>query len=104
MITVLSQQNALCFSLFYREAVEGAVNYNSQLIKDRNKRLPYLDVQTGIAQITSPLLRSRLERHRGVSPGQLFSYPPRRWRRETKPLPVLKKGIVVYSLCKDCGT
>lgn len=78
-------------SSFYREAVEGAVNYNSQLIKDRSKRLPYVDVQTGIAQITSPLLRSRLERQRGVAPGQLFSYPPRRWRREAKPLPILKK-------------
>ena len=82
-------------SSFYREAVEGAVNYNSQLIKDRSKRLPYVDVQTGIAQITSPLLRSRLERQRGVAPGQLFSYPPRRWRREAKPLPILKKGVCV---------
>ena len=27
-------------------------------------------------------------------PGQLFSYPPRRWRRETKPFSVFKKGKV----------
>ncbi len=83
-------------SSFYREAVEGAVSYNSQLVQDRNSRLPYLDAQTGIAQVTSPLLRSRLERRRGLGPGQLFSYPPRRWRRETKPNPLFKKG------CRKC--
>lgn len=82
----------LFFSSFYREAVEAAVNYNSQLLQDRSTRLPYLDAQTGIAQTTSPLLRSRLERRRGEAPGQLFSYPPRRWRQESKPLPLFKKG------------
>ena len=79
-------------SLFYREAVENVVTYNSQLLQDRSRRLPYLDAQTGIAQTTSSLLRSRLERKRGVAPGQLFTYPARRWRRETKPLALFKKG------------
>lgn len=74
------------------------MSYNSKLLQDRSRRLPYVDAQTGIAQITSPLLRNRLERRRGVVPGQLFSYPPRRWRQESKPLPVLKKGMIVYNM------
>ena len=68
--------------------------YNKQLIKDRRSRLPYVDAQTGIAQTNSHLLRSRLERRRGALPGQIYSYPPYRWRQEAKPAVLLKKGII----------
>ena len=68
------------------------VHYNSQLLKDRKSRLPYVDAQTGIAQSNSHLLRSRLERRRGVLPGQIYSYPPYRWRQESKPAAPTKKG------------
>ena len=80
------------YSTFYREAVENVVIYNKQLIKDRRSRLPYVDAQTGIAQTNSHLLRSRLERRRGAFPGQIYTYPPYRWRQEAKPVLLLKKG------------
>ena len=69
------------------------VLYNKQLVKDRQSRLPYVDAQTGIAQSnTSHLMRSRLQRRRGVLPGQIYSYPPYRWRQESKPTVLMKKG------------
>ena len=86
-------------SAFYREAVENAVNYNSQLFQNKALRLPYLDAQTGIAQTTSPLLRSRLERRRGLLQGQIFSYPLRRWRREPRPLPNIQPGVWYMLSC-----
>lgn len=82
-------------SAFYREAVENMVLYNTQLIKDRKSRLPYVDAQTGIAQSNSHLLRSRLERRRGLLPGQIYSYPPYRWRQESRPAPLLKKDTLL---------
>lgn len=60
------------------------VAYNTQLLKERRARLPFVDAQTGIAQSDCHLWHSRLERRRGARPGQLYSYPPRRWRKETK--------------------
>lgn len=83
--------------------MENVVLYNSQLMKDRKTRLPYVDAQTGIAQSNSHLLRSRLERRRGALPGQIYSYPPRRWRRETKPQPVTRKGKLSRGLI-PCGS
>ena len=75
------------------------VLYNTQLIKDRKSRLPYVDAQTGIAQSNSHLLRSRLERRRGLLPGQIYSYPPYRWRQESRPAPLLKKGKLTALCC-----
>lgn len=73
-----------CSSSFYREAVENVAAYNLQLMRERKSRLPYLDAQTGIAQSDCHLLRSRMERRCGNLTGQVYSYPPRRWRRERK--------------------
>lgn len=39
-----------------------------------------------------------------MTPGQLFSYPPRRWRRETKPLSVFKKGKGLDLLCETSSS
>ena len=69
------------------------MGYNSQLLKDRRSRLPYLDTQTGIAQSPCNLLRSRLERRRGNLPGQIYSYPPYRWRLESKPIDILARKL-----------
>ncbi|XP_064403930.1 zinc finger protein ubi-d4 B-like [Halichondria panicea] len=80
-------------SAFYREAVDSVVLYNSQLVRDAKTRLPYVDAQTGIAQSRSHLLHSRLNRKRGLLPGQVFSYPQRRWRRETRPVPPVKREL-----------
>ena len=74
------------------------MHYNSQLLKDRKSRLPYVDAQTGIAQSNSHLLRSRLERRRGILPAQIYSYPPYRWRQESKPAVLTKKGIMTQIL------
>lgn len=73
-------------SPFYREAVENVVQFNGQLMRERRARLPFLDVQTGLAQSDCHLFRSRLERRRGVLPGQIYSYPMRRWKMETRPV------------------
>ena len=86
-------------SSFYREAVENMVTYNTQLLKERRDRLPFVDAQTGIAQSDCHLWRSRLERRRGAQPGQLYSYPSRRWRKETRVVvPHRKKGVCVIVL------
>ncbi len=68
------------------------MSYNAQLVRDAKTRLPYVDAQTGIAQDHSHLMQSRLNRKRGVLPGQVFSYPQRRWRRETRPVLVVQRG------------
>ena len=65
--------------------MDNVVFYNTQLSRDRKARLPYHDAQTGVAQSDCYIWRSRLERRRGVLPGQIYSYPPRRWRVEWKP-------------------
>ena len=87
-------------STFYREAVDNVVFYNTQLSRDRKARLPYHDAQTGVAQSDCYIWRSRLERRRGVLPGQIYSYPPRRWRVEWKPpQKPTTKGVSTWNFC-----
>lgn len=69
-------------SSFYKEALDNIVIYNSNLLKERRSRLPYIDAQTGIAQKDCYLWRKKSERHKGNLPGQVYSYPSRRWRFE----------------------
>ncbi len=73
------------------------MSYNSQLVRDAKTRLPYVDAQTGIAQDHSHLMQNRLSRKRGALPGQVFSYPQRRWHRETRPVPVVQRGRLCIS-------
>ncbi|XP_032803643.1 zinc finger protein ubi-d4-like isoform X3 [Petromyzon marinus] len=79
---------------FYREAIEHCHNYNARLCAERSVRLPFLDSQTGVAQNNCYIWMEK--RHRGpgprslspnifgVAPGQLYTYPARRWRKKRR--------------------
>lgn len=62
--------------------LEQVAAYNKYLRIERQERLPYLDSQTGVAQSDCFIWRSRHQRRRGGVPGQIFSYPPIKWKVE----------------------
>lgn len=69
-------------NVHYKEMLEQVAAYNKYLRIERQERLPYLDTQTGVAQSDCFIWRSRHQRRRGCAPGQIFSYPPIRWKVE----------------------
>ncbi|XP_015471771.1 zinc finger protein neuro-d4-like [Parus major] len=69
---------------FYREALEHCRSYNSRLCAERSLRLPFLDAQTGVAQSNSYIWMERAHRRPGLSPGQIYSYPARCWRKKRR--------------------
>ena len=75
----------LSAKLLYREAMEQVHTYNSKLLLDRRLRMPYIDSQTGLAQQDCHLWVSRVQRCAPIREGQIYSYPPRRWRVRKRP-------------------
>ncbi|XP_065833455.1 zinc finger protein ubi-d4-like [Oscarella lobularis] len=75
---------SFCQSDTYRDLVEQAAAYNAQLARDRKRRRPFFDSQTGALQIPGNLYRSPSERHPGRRKGQVFSYPEQKWRFRPK--------------------
>ena len=75
----------LSAKLLYREAMEQVHTYNSKLLLDRRLRMPYIDSQTGLAQQDCHLWVSRVQRCAPLREGQIYSYPPRRWRVRKRP-------------------
>ncbi|KAF0761064.1 zinc finger protein ubi-d4 isoform X1 [Aphis craccivora] len=75
-----------CFinDLSYREAVENSVNYNTRLCIERRLRMPFLDTQTGVAQTHSSLLMLERQRMPGLSNGQVYTYPSKRWKKKRR--------------------
>ena len=69
----------------YRDAIDQVIAYNSKILLDRRLRYPYIDGQTGVAQQDCNLWVSRVARSAPVSPGQICSYPSRRWRVRKRP-------------------
>ena len=69
-------------SVHYKEMLEQVAVYNKYLRNERQDRLPYLDSQTGVAQSDCFIWRSRSQRRRGNEPGQVYSYPPIKWKME----------------------
>ncbi|CAN8179178.1 unnamed protein product, partial [Coccothraustes coccothraustes] len=69
---------------FYREALEHCRSYNARLCAERSLRLPFLDAQTGVAQSNSYIWMERAHRRPGLSPGQIYSYPARCWRKKRR--------------------
>ncbi|XP_052762379.1 zinc finger protein DPF3-like isoform X2 [Mya arenaria] len=67
---------------FYNEAIEQAANFNLRMKNDRKMRLPFLDSQTGVAQSHTDLWHSYRHRRPGKYPGQIYSYPERRWKKK----------------------
>lgn len=67
---------------YYNEAIEQAASFNLRLKNDRKMRLPFLDSQTGVAQSHTDLWHSYRHRRPGKFPGQIYSYPERRWKKK----------------------
>ncbi|KRY84689.1 Zinc finger protein neuro-d4 [Trichinella pseudospiralis] len=69
-------------SASYLEQLESCANYNRRLCIERQQRLPFLDSQTGIAQVPSQLWRRASERLPTTDPNVLYKYPSRDWRKK----------------------
>ncbi|XP_072302387.1 zinc finger protein ubi-d4 isoform X2 [Eucyclogobius newberryi] len=65
----------------YRDALEQCHNYNARLCAERSVRMPFLDSQTGVAQSNCYIWMEKRHRGPGMAPGQLYTYPSRRWRK-----------------------
>ena len=72
------------FSSLYKDALEHTSTYNSRLVFERKQRSPFLDSQTGVAQVSCHLWKSKLVRRAPAYPYQLYSYPARRWKKTPK--------------------
>ncbi|XP_078516536.1 zinc finger protein neuro-d4 isoform X3 [Lissotriton helveticus] len=69
---------------FYREAIEHCRSYNARLCAERSMRLPFLDSQTGVAQNNCYIWMEKTHRGPGSSPGQIYTYPARCWRKKRR--------------------
>ncbi|XP_060553474.1 zinc finger protein DPF3-like isoform X2 [Ruditapes philippinarum] len=67
---------------YYNDAIEQAASFNVRLKNDRKMRLPFLDSQTGVAQSHTDLWHTYRHRQPGKFPGQIYSYPERRWKKK----------------------
>uniref|UniRef100_A0AAR2IXL4 DPF1-3 N-terminal domain-containing protein n=1 Tax=Pygocentrus nattereri TaxID=42514 RepID=A0AAR2IXL4_PYGNA len=72
---------------YYRDAMEQCHNYNARLCAERSVRMPFLDSQTGVAQSNCYIWMEKRHRGPGVAPGQLYTYPARRWRKKRRAHP-----------------
>jgi len=68
----------------YKEAVEHSASYNTRLCIERKMRLPFLDAQTGVAQNNCYLWMHKRNRMPGEKPGQVYTYPSKRWRKRRR--------------------
>ena len=108
-LTLSSSRTRTCACLFassvhYKEMLEQVALYNKYLRSERHDRLPYLDSQTGVAQSDCYIWRSRSQRRRGREPGQVYSYPPIKWKMEFHR--DIKSMCALCSTCTDvmCST
>ena len=76
------------FSSRYKDALEQTSAYNARLGFERKQRSPFLDSQTGVAQVNCHLWKSKLSRRVPAYPYQIYSYPGRRWKRKPREQPV----------------
>ncbi|XP_055368377.1 D4, zinc and double PHD fingers family 2, like isoform X5 [Betta splendens] len=92
---------------YYRDAMEQCHSYNARLCAERSILMPFLDSQTGVAQSNCYIWMEKRHRSAGVAPGQLYSYPARRWRKKRRShppedprlaFPPLKAGITAADL------
>ncbi|KAM9438889.1 zinc finger protein ubi-d4-like isoform 2-T2 [Salvelinus alpinus] len=82
----------------YRDAMEQCHNYNARLCAERSVRMPFLDSQTGVAQSNCYIWMEKRHRGPGVAPGQLYTYPSRRWRKKRRALPPEDPRLVLPPL------
>lgn len=67
----------------YKELAEKAQLFSRKLNKERKKRGPYVDGQTGVAQKHYNNSRTARERMPGIRDGQVYSYPQKRWHKKS---------------------
>ncbi|XP_039281260.1 zinc finger protein neuro-d4 isoform X3 [Nilaparvata lugens] len=82
--SVLSRIESFMNDSAYRETIENSANFNTRLCIERRLRMPFLDPQTGLAQNHSNLFMSARQRLPGLSQGQVYSYPSKRWRKKRR--------------------
>uniref|UniRef100_H2LT43 Double PHD fingers 2 n=1 Tax=Oryzias latipes TaxID=8090 RepID=H2LT43_ORYLA len=87
MAAVVENVVKLLGEQYYRDALEQCHNYNARLCAERSVRMPFLDSQTGVAQSNCYIWMEKRHRGPGVAPGQLYTYPARRWRKKRRSHP-----------------
>uniref|UniRef100_A0A4W5QDB9 Double PHD fingers 2 n=1 Tax=Hucho hucho TaxID=62062 RepID=A0A4W5QDB9_9TELE len=87
MAAVVENVVKLLGEQYYRDAMEQCHNYNARLCAERSVRMPFLDSQTGVAQSNCYIWMEKRHRGPGVAPGQLYTYPSRRWRKKRRAHP-----------------
>ncbi|XP_016328241.1 zinc finger protein ubi-d4-like [Sinocyclocheilus anshuiensis] len=56
--------------------------------------MPFLDSQTGVAQSNCYIWMEKRHRSAGTTPGQLYTYPARRWRKKRRAHPPEEPALV----------
>ncbi|XP_077402398.1 zinc finger protein ubi-d4 isoform X3 [Vanacampus margaritifer] len=87
MAAVVDNVVKLLGEQYYRDAMEQCHNYNARLCAERSVRMPFLDSQTGVAQSNCYIWMEKRHRGPGRAPGQLYTYPSRRWRKKRRSHP-----------------
>uniref|UniRef100_M4ADE4 Double PHD fingers 2 n=1 Tax=Xiphophorus maculatus TaxID=8083 RepID=M4ADE4_XIPMA len=87
MAAVVENVVKLLGEQYYRDALEQCHNYNARLCAERSVRMPFLDSQTGVAQSNCYIWMEKRHRGPGMAPGQLYTYPARRWRKKRRSHP-----------------
>lgn len=60
--------------------------------------MPFLDSQTGVAQSNCYIWMEKRHRGPGVAPGQLYTYPSRRWRKKRRSHPPEDPRLILPSV------
>ncbi|XP_066574873.1 zinc finger protein ubi-d4 [Amia ocellicauda] len=87
MAAVVENVVKLLGEQYYKDAMEQCHNYNARLCAERSVRMPFLDSQTGVAQSNCYIWMEKRHRGPGMAPGQLYTYPARRWRKKRRAHP-----------------
>ncbi|XP_016084618.1 zinc finger protein ubi-d4-like isoform X2 [Sinocyclocheilus grahami] len=98
MAAVVENVVKLLGEQYYRDAMEQCHNYNARLCAERSVRMPFLDSQTGVAQSNCYFWMEKRHRGPGVAPGQLYTYPARRWRKKRRANPPEDPHLAFQSL------
>jgi len=75
----LEKLESILASPQYLEMMESCKNFNKRLLHERKTRVPFIDAHTGLAQSDCRLWMEQRHRMPGIKPGQVYTYPARRW-------------------------
>uniref|UniRef100_A0A3P8VAM3 D4, zinc and double PHD fingers family 2, like n=1 Tax=Cynoglossus semilaevis TaxID=244447 RepID=A0A3P8VAM3_CYNSE len=87
MASITSNSHFRLGEQYYRDAMEQCHSYNARLCAERSILMPFLDSQTGVAQSNCYIWMEKRHRSPGAAPGQLYTYPARRWRKKRRSHP-----------------